>query len=129
MISSITKEKISAKYSFMLKTKQLEDLLEINEVNMHIDLVYSNIGSTFDAFFWLPNENISYNRLYIRVGILPKEEIYQAKEEIEKIVLPEFIIWLKNILALVNNSEYIRHDAQFFAEYKNHKFEIISIIK
>ena len=130
MIRSITKEKIPAQYCYMLKTKQLESLLKINEVNMHIDLCYTRgIGPTIDAFFWLPNENISYDRLYVRVGVLPKEEMSQAKAKIEEIVLPEFAIWLKSILALVNNSEYIRHDARFFAEYRNQKIGTCSITK
>jgi len=131
MISSITKAKIPEKYSFVLKTKQLENILIENNINIHIDLAYwvpQKIGSIFDAFLWLPNENISYNRLYIRVGVVLKKEINQAREKMEEIVLPEFIIWCKNILALLNNSAYIRNDASFFVEYNDNNVEINRII-
>ena len=133
MISSITKAKIPTKYGFVLKTKQFEDLLKINEINVHIDLhyVYStqNIGSIFEALFWLPNDNVPYNRLYIKAGVLSKEEIHQAREKMKEIVLPEFITWIKSILVLPNNSGYNKHNSFFFAKYNDNKLEINKIIK
>lgn len=52
----------------------LENFLINNDINTHVDLNYwlpQKIGSIFQVHFWLPNENISYERLYVRVGALP----------------------------------------------------------
>ena len=128
MINSITKDKIPKQYSFVLKTKQLEELIISNDIKIHIDLIYNyssqSIGSIFEAFYWLPNNNIPYNRLYIRAGALAKEYISIAREKMNEIILPEFKIWIMNILSLPNNSTYLFEEPYFHAIFQNNKIEI-----
>ena len=128
MIKSIEKDKIPKQYSFVLKTKQLEDLIITNDISIHIDLRYvywQSIGSIFEAEFRLPNNNIPYNRLYIRAGALPNEYVFAARKEMEEIILPEFKIWITNIINLPNNSTHILNKPYFNAIFENNKLQII----
>jgi len=119
-MGSISKQKIPNNYSYVLKTGQLKKLLVDNNIRIHIDLNYClafNIeqDSIFEAHYWFPNENIPYDRVYIRAGALPKENILNAREKLEKKVLPEFAVWIKNILSLPDNSTLLKHDLRFHA--------------
>ena len=122
MINSIEKAKIPFQYGYVLKTGQLENLLQDNNIDIHVDLRYwfaQNIGSILDAHYWLPNENIEYFRLYIRAGALLKQDIFIARKKMEEIVLPEFVSWVKNILVLPDNSPSLKHNLYFNADFCN----------
>ena len=83
----ISKQKIPNNYSYVLKTGQLKKILDDNNIQIHIDLNYclafsTELCSIFEALYWLPNENIPYDRVYIRAGALPKENILNATNAI-----------------------------------------------
>ena len=118
MISSISKPKIPSKYAYVIKTSQLENTLADNDITIYIDLVYwlpQVIGSIFEVYFWLPNENIAYNRLYIRAGALLKEDVFTARAKVTAVVLPEFVVWIKKILALPSDSPHLSDKLRFEA--------------
>jgi len=126
MIISIQKNKIPKQYSFVLKTKQLEEILLNSNINIHIDLYYTfnGIGPIFEVFFYLPNKNNPYIRLYIRTKALPKENISIAREKMEKIILPEFRNWIINILSMPKDSTYLYEDLYFSAIFENNILKI-----
>jgi hypothetical protein len=129
LINSIVRDKISKKYGFVLKTKELEDLLLINGININIHLWYTvefiSTQSIFDAHFPLLYNN-TYNQLNIFAGALSKEHIPIAREKMREIVLPEFKNWIMNISALPNNSTYLYQKLYFNAFFRN---DIITIEK
>ena len=131
MINSIEKPKIPKDYSFVLKTKQLEDLLINNNINIHVDLIYcwhpKQIGSIFEVHFWPPNANVPYERLYIRVGALLKEDAFIAREKMTEIVLPEFVAWFKKISILNENSPIAKTKLRFEVVFQNEGAENIKI--
>jgi len=99
MISSVKKDKIPGDYAFVLKTSQLEELIARSNIKTDITLTYWRpqiIGSIFEAHFWLPNNNVFYNRLYIRAGILLKKDVSLARKALQKEILPEFEQWIRS---------------------------------
>jgi len=129
MIISIHKNKIPKQYSYVLKTKQLEEILLINNINIHIYLDYcfniNSIGYIFWAYsFWLPNKNYSNYRISIRAGAVSKENIFIAREKMEENILPEFKNWIMNILSMPKDSTYLWKDLYFNAIFKNNILKI-----
>ncbi len=57
-----------------------------------------NHSDLFDAFFWPPNENIAYERFYIRIGTVPSVEAVLMRQRMETQVIPELMSWALNIL-------------------------------
>ncbi len=68
----------------------------------------------FESFYWLPNENIDYDRFYIRTGTVKSSLRHEAKERMEQEIIPEFIIWSKQIIALPENSTKLKHNLHFY---------------
>lgn len=127
MITSISKPKIPSSYSYVLKTSQLEEVLIENNIKTEATLVYWKpkiIGSIFEANFWLPNDRIPFNRLYIRAGVVLKSDILKAREGLVNEVFPKFIEWIKNIEKLERTSP-LRTERNFDAHFQNNKVNII----
>lgn len=115
-INSISKPKLPKTYSYVLRSKQLNDLLISNNITIHTDLVYwlpQIIGSILEVHYWLPNHNIPYPRLYVRAGALPRSDIQTARIIMSDEVLPKFSNWLRDIQKHDYNSLY------FEAVYKH----------
>jgi len=107
VISSISKDKIPKDFSFVLKTSILEKTLTDNKIETDITLINTKphiSGSIFEAFFWLPNENVNYHRLYIRAGALINKDVQIAREGLINEVLPQFVKWIKSIEQLEKSS-------------------------
>ncbi|KAA1047535.1 hypothetical protein [Pseudocitrobacter sp. 73] len=127
MIESIEKDKIAKNFCFILKTKMLENILLENEVNIYINLNYWNqksTGSIFEAHFWPPNENVAYQRCYIRAGALPEEDVVHARSLLQDAVLPKFIVWIKKILSPEGDVQYYEN-LYFEARYQNNILKLI----
>ena len=127
MIKSISKPKIQRGYVYVLKTGQLEKLLADNNIDIHVYLVYwrPQTNSIFEVHYWFPNQNVEYERLYIRAGALPKEDVPLAREKLETIVFPKFVEWITDMLAQPDNSTKLDNDLYFNAIYKNKGLELI----
>lgn len=90
--------KLPAGHTYPLKPSILEAALTGAGIGIDVHFIRSP-GELFDAHFWPPNENISYERLYVRAGSVPHERAAGARVHAETVMLPELIRWLANVLA------------------------------
>lgn len=124
-INSISKPKLPKSYSYVLKSSQLNDLLQCTGITIHTDLVYwlpQKIGSILEVHYWLPNNNVPYSRLYVRAGALPKDNIQEARIIMCDEVIPKFSNWLKHIQKIDSYSFYVGKSLPYFdAVYKNNR--------
>ena len=107
-------------FHLRLKTSQLEEIIKNEDIKTDVTLEYWKpqiIGSILEVHYWLHNENIPYNRLYIRAGALLKNDVQSAKKGL---VLPEFLKWIKNIEQLDESSTH-KTERYFEGYYENNK--------
>jgi hypothetical protein len=107
MIESVSKPRLSKDLSYALKTSELARALDDANIDIHVDLVYWKpqvLGSMLEAQYWLPNENVSYPRVYVRAGCIPAMQRAVASESLSNTALPRFIDWLRSILSLPPNT-------------------------
>ena len=102
--------KLPKGHSYPLKPSVLEKVLQDAEVDIDTHLIRSP-GDCFDATFWPPNENVPYERLYIRIGTVSSEQAAIARLRMEEAVLPALVGWIGEILSLDARSP-IRREQQ-----------------
>ena len=85
---------------------------------------YSATGEIFHARYCLPDSFYDYTHFSIRAGYLLKEDVFPARKELSEVALPEFIVWVKNILALHNDSTYFNKMPYFNAVFHNKQLTI-----
>lgn len=90
--------KLPKSQGYPLRPSTLEEALK--RAGISID-VYLNRqpGSLFDAHFWPPSPNVPYERLYIRVGSIPVEQVGAVRREFEAKTIPVLVKWIAGILA------------------------------
>jgi hypothetical protein len=98
--------------SYPLKPSALEAALTTAGIEIDTYLVRSR-SNMFDAYFYPPNLNVPYERLYIRVGSVPAEQTQAARTRMYSDVLPALIKWIGNILAQDINSPVRREQQNF----------------
>jgi len=81
-------------------------------------LIYSPNHSFFEAFYWLPNENVDYDRFYIRTGAVETKDAHNAREYMENKVIPEFITWANQIISLPSNSPKFQEELHYARVFK-----------
>ena len=91
-------ETLPRRQSYPLRPSTLEDALNRAGVSIDVHLIRKP-GALFDAHFWPPNPNVPHERLYIRVGSVPVEQVGAVRREIEEKALPVLVKWIANILA------------------------------
>ena len=97
-----------------------------NNINIHTSIDYRFSHKTkriFDAYFLPPNDNISYKRLSIWTWALQKEIIPIIKKKKKELIFPDFVLWIKSILSLPNNSPNFKKHI-FSVYYENNSLEI-----
>jgi hypothetical protein len=109
----IEKNKIPKGVSFVLRSSALEHALQSAGISVDTHLRQTNTCIFFGADFWPPNPNVAYERFYIQAGVVPSSYASEARRFVEATVLPQFIAWAKDILALPYNSP-IRRSKQYF---------------
>ena len=131
MIVSSNRSKIPKQYGFVLQTNQIENLMA--DINIPIHLGYSGAwitrcasGRIFHAQYRFPNCFHDYTYLDISVGFLLKGEIFSARKELSEVTLPEFVIWVKKIMALPNDSTYFNKTPYFQVNFHN---KLLTIVK
>lgn len=120
MIDSVSKPKLSRGRSYVLKTSQLAKVLSDARIDCHVDLVYwlPQCGrSILEAQYWLPNENVPYSRVYVRAGVVPTALRSAARDSLTKLALPQFVEWLREILALPDESPVLQMTPYFNVAY------------
>lgn len=96
--------------SYPLRPSIFEAALEDAGLSIDTHLIRSP-GELFDAHFWPPNENVAYERLYVRFGSVPSAELAQARSRVESEALPALLRWIAHILAQARNSP-VRREKQ-----------------
>jgi len=96
--------------SYPLRPSILESALADAGLSIDTHLIRSP-GNLFDAHFWTPNENVPYERLYVRFGSVPSPDLASTRNRVETEALPSLLRWIKGILALPSNSP-IRRESQ-----------------
>ena len=125
MIENVSKPKLRKGLSYVLKTSQLEQALLNAEINIHTSLDYSQCGgSILKAFYWLPNPNIEYPRLYICAGVVDSPLRTPASLTLLEEGLPAFINWVRYVIALPDNSPVLFQKPYFNATYTDNCLNI-----
>jgi hypothetical protein len=114
----IEKEKLPKGFSYPLKSSILENVLQENNISTYVQLNYIKSKIFFDAHYWLPNNNVDYDRFYIRVGCLDSSKHKEAVDFMQKIVLKDFIIWAKKLLSAPKNSLLIEKYNYFVKDFE-----------
>ena len=130
MIVSNHRSKIPKQYGFILKTNQLEDLMA--DIDIPVRLFYrgtwatrsSATGEIFHARYCFPDRFYDYTHFSISAGSLLKEDVFPARKELSEVALPEFIVWVKNILALQDDCTYFNKTPYFNVVFHNKQLAI-----
>ncbi len=64
----IEKVKIAKGMSYPLKSSHLESALISAKITINTHLIQGGSSHLFECFFWPPNQNANYERLYIRTA-------------------------------------------------------------
>jgi hypothetical protein len=90
--------KLPKSQGYPLRPSTLQDAL--GRAGISIDVHLSRRpGALFDAHFWPPSPNVPYERLYVRVGSVPVEQVEAVRREFEAKTLPVLVEWIAGILA------------------------------
>jgi hypothetical protein len=98
---------------YPLKPMLLEAALRQSGVELQWSLDRNISGSLFECFFWPPNPNVNYERLYFRSSAVPSEKVFEARQYIESSAMLELQRWLEYILSLPADST-VRREKQLF---------------
>src|SRR5262249_16181435 len=107
---------------YVLKTSDLSRALANAGIDCHIDLHYwcpQGGGSILEGMYWLPNENVSYPRVYVRAGVVSSGAYKAARQALVASAVPEFVNWLRGILALPKNSPALYSSPYFNATFSD----------
>ncbi|GMA16368.1 hypothetical protein E5F05_14570 [Deinococcus metallilatus] len=121
MTMRIEKGPLPKGMSFILKSSAFADALSEAGIEIDTQMIYGAGGIFFDAHFWAPNENVGYERLYVRVGAVSNNVAAAARRYVEHSVLPELIAWIAELLALPRNSP-LRRQQQYFVRHQPEHF-------
>ena len=115
MIATISKPKLSKGLSYALKTSQLVE--SISDIECHLSLNYvTNLGApVLRAWYWLPNDNVAYDRVYVTAGPVSGSERAAASMLMASEVIPAFIGWLHRTIDLPNESTKLASELIFCA--------------
>ena len=120
VLRSVTKPPLRTGLSYVLKTTQLDTALATAKLAPHVDLSYwepSGGGSILQAFYWLANESIDQNRVYVRAGCVPSQQRRDAAAALTNEGLPSFIAWVRTLVALPANAPMLHQRPFFDATY------------
>jgi hypothetical protein len=98
--------------SYPLKPSLLAAALAAANIEIDTFLMRSrrSVGA-FNVNFWVPNQNVSHERLHILVGAIPTVRLAEVSAHTETVLLPRLIAWVGNILSLDERS-VVRRDGQ-----------------
>ena len=120
----ISKDKLAKGFSYALKTRQMENVLNDNNIDIYTQLSYCfNKGAEhmpiLRIWYWVPSNKISYERLYVRAYAVQNKQVAHAREKLLEDVFPEFIAWIEPILASPEDSTLRINDSCFTAFYED----------
>jgi hypothetical protein len=103
---TIEKPKTKREMSYALQSSLLKEVLEDVKIDIDVLLKYWTPNYFYDGYpifsceLWPPNPRVKFERYYIEVCPVKSEDKKLVEELLKQYVLPEFITWLKRIVAL-----------------------------
>jgi len=85
------------RHGYPLRPSTLENALKRAGVSIDVHLI-RRPSALFGAHFWPPNPDVPHERLYIRAGSVPLEQVGTVRREIEAKILPVLVKWIASIL-------------------------------
>ncbi|MBF9255759.1 hypothetical protein I2I11_20845 [Pontibacter sp. 172403-2] len=128
----IEKPKTKRGMSYALQTSLLKEVLEDLQVDNEVLLKYWTPNHFHDGYpifsceLWLPNQRVNYERYYIQVCPVKSEDKKIVEDLLKQKVLPEFITWLRKIVALPDNSTHFNQGIYFKAFFNNNQVALTS---
>ena len=113
----IEKTKLPKGMSYPLQSSFLEAAFSAHGISLDTHLVQGSSSYALECFFWPPNPNNNHERIYIRTSATPSTRAQELRFFINDQVIPELVVWLKNILALPPNSTRRREEQYFFRAF------------
>ena len=113
-----TTERLPKGMGFALKPSVLSDFLMSENIALQWSLHRNRTGTFFECFFWPPNPNVSYERLYFRASALPAAAVSEARAYLEAEVMAALQIWLRDLLSEPLHSTRRREKQLFSREFK-----------
>jgi hypothetical protein len=101
---NVSKDKIPKTMSYPLKTSVLEAAFVAAGIKIDTSLSYVTSKRFFDCEFWPPNQNVPHERLYISICAIRNERAREARDFVEKEVIPALIAWVRSLQDLPANS-------------------------
>jgi len=86
-------EKLPKGQRYTLKPTALEGALSAAGIDIDTHLIRAP-GKLSYAYFWPPNPNVPYERLYIRTGSVSAAEVAEARQRMEAVTLPALVKWI-----------------------------------
>jgi hypothetical protein len=83
---------------YPLKPTVLAEALARAGIGIHTHLIRAP-GTLFDAYFWPPNQNVPYERLYVRIGSVSADRANDARRWAEDVMIAHLIQWIGAIMA------------------------------
>lgn len=123
----IEKPKLPKGMAYVLKTSMLQAALEQAGIDCHVEVRYwtpQSGDSVLEAHYWLPNSHVAFPRVHVRAGVVQGAERRAAQEALAHEILPVFIDWLAQILALPLNSPVLHGVLHFNATYAAGEIDI-----
>ena len=129
---TIDKPKLPKGLSYVTKSSRLQELFEELTLDIDISVRYhvpkrgSDGVVIFDCLFWLPNPNVSYNRLYITVGTVESTRKEEVNALMEGFYL-QFKKWLGLMCSQSYNSTLLKQDSYISANFTANELVIKSM--
>lgn len=109
----IKKDNLPKGKSFILRSSKLYEAMRSKNIVIDTYLRHMNSHVFFEAYFWPPDHTIHHERIYVRAGAVPTAQAKKARQFIDEFIIPQFIIWVQEILSLPRNSP-MRQSEQCF---------------
>ena len=77
------------------------------------------IGSVLSAEYWFANENVPYERFYIRTGVVKSELRAEVKGMMSELIIPALICQMEKIIKESRNSTKLKQGQFFEANFEN----------
>lgn len=108
----ITKSKLPKGFTYPLKSSLLKNSLEAAGISLPVTLRYETNAELVVASYFFPRTWEDYEKIHINSGSVKSRDSVQAREHLDNIVIPEFIVWLNgNLKSPDNSSKYTGHNS------------------
>ncbi|MDL2322184.1 hypothetical protein LJC47_07580 [Desulfosarcina sp. OttesenSCG-928-B08] len=115
-IISIKKDNLPKGKSFVLRSSTLHEAMRSKHIVIDTYLRHINSHVFFEGFFWPPGHTIHHERIYVRTGAVPTAQARKARQFTDEFIIPQFIIWVQEILSLPRNAPLRQSEQRFIPD-------------